>query len=271
MMRALPVLMYHHVNPNQGDTVTITPEEFESHLRHIVESGFRSLSLDETVGFVNGTFIPEKRAVAITFDDGYLDNYVFAYPLLKKYCVKATVFLVTSWVDGASEVSGKETEEAVKNLRENHPDHRESKRLISEGGFHRVSVNWDMAREMHSSGLVGIYSHTVTHKSCDSLSWEELGFELEKSKKNIEERLRTRCEYLCWPRGRFNNTAVEAAKEAGYTALLTTRHGVTCPGDDPLGIKRIVVKEGRNWLKKRLSIYSNAFFSKLYLKMSGKG
>ena len=97
-MRSVPVFMYHHINRYAGDLVTLTPEGFENHLRFLSEKGLQTIFLDELLEFLRGEKRFTRPAVALTFDDGHLDNWVYAFPLLKKYGVKATIFVVTSWM-----------------------------------------------------------------------------------------------------------------------------------------------------------------------------
>jgi len=268
-MRPIPVLMYHHVNPNKGDMITVTPEVFSSHLECIKDSGYKTLTLGQLRGYIDGEYDPGSKAVVLTFDDGYLDNFYFAFPLLKAYGAHAAIFIATGWVDKASgegaDKAGMEDE-----FKKAASTHAEIKSLIEEGAFSRVIMDWDMVKEMAGSGLVEFGSHTVTHASCDSISTEEVQAELRDSKKRIEEELKRHCEYLCWPRGRFNGGSAAAAKGAGYRGLFTTGHGVVKKGSDPFFIKRIVVKGAPGWFQKRLRIYTNPLMADFYLKIKGK-
>jgi len=255
-MNPLPVFMYHHVNPNKGDMITVTPEIFRSHLECIKEAGYKTLTLGQLRDYIDGEYDPGGKAVVLTFDDGYLDNFYFAFPLLKAYGVHAVVFIATGWVDKAS---GEGTDKAAleDEFKKAVPTHAASKTLMEEGAFSRVIMDWDMVKEMARSGLVEFGSHTVTHAGCDSISTEEVQAELRDSKKRIEEELKRPCEYLCWPRGRFTGGSVAAAKGAGYRGVFTTEHGVVKKGSDPCAIKRIVVKDGPRWFKNRVRIYTS--------------
>src|SRR3546814_7459901 len=94
--QTVPVLMYHHVSPSDG-MITTSPVNFEHQLAWLARHGYRSISSTEFAGHLNGQPVP-SGSILITFDDGYLDNWVYAYPLLKKYGFSALVFLVTSWM-----------------------------------------------------------------------------------------------------------------------------------------------------------------------------
>jgi len=259
MTRPIPVLMYHHINPHKGDMVTITPETFEGQMRHLKIKGYRTLKADELESYIKGETILDKKSVLITFDDGWLDNYIYAFPILKKYRINAVVFIITDRTESAS---------AKTNSLLNHiPDHKKSKALIQNGEAFRVVLGWDHVKEMSESGLVEFYPHTKSHRRCGELSEPELHDELAGSKAIMESRLGKPCPYLCWPYGSYNETAVKTARETGYKMIFTTDPGVANAGSDPFSIKRIVVKEGVSWFKKRLFTYTSPVFSKLYLRM----
>lgn len=257
-MRPVPVLMYHHVNPHRGDMVTVTPGTFEEQMRFLSESRIRTFTIDELLSYMKGDLRPREKAVAVTFDDGWLDNYVYAFPVLRKYRIQATIFIVTDRAEKASEKAG-EIPSAL-------PAHRESTALLEQGEEQRVALNWDLIREMAQSGLVRFYSHTKTHRKCDRIPEEEISEELGGSKRVIEEKLGKPCPYLCWPYGKYSALSVDVAKRLGYNALFTTKHGVVTRDTDPLVIQRIVAKDNAAWFKKRIRIYTNDLLSRLYLR-----
>ena len=256
-MRPVPVLMYHHVNPHRGDTVTVTPEVFEKQMRHLDESGYRTLKIDELLSYIAGGVMIKEKAVVVTFDDGWLDNYLFAAPVLKRYRINATIFIITDRIEQASAHTS--------SLPDDIPTHNESKELIRQGEGWRVSLNWRLIEELGETGLFEFYSHTKSHRKCSLLSEAELMEELKDSQQIIEERLGRPCPYLCWPYGEYSTTAAEIARDAGYRALFTTLHGVVTVGSDPFAIKRIVVKDKVGWFRKRMTVYTTPLLSSLYL------
>ena len=262
-MRPVPVLMYHHVNPHKGDMVTITPEVFEGQMKYLREAGYKTLKIEELVSYIRGESALNQKAVAVTFDDGWLDNYIYAFPILKKYGINAAIFIITDSIERASLRNEENSPSSV-------PDHKESKMLIEKKEDYRVALNWRLIREMGDSGLVEFYSHTKSHRKCNDLSENELLEEIEKSKKIIEEKMGRPCPYLCWPYGKYNDAALNIAANTGYKAIFTTGHGVVETGSDPLAIKRIVVKDSVAWFKNKMVIYTNSFFSRLYLMFREK-
>ena len=261
-MSHIPVFMYHHVNSNKGDMVTVTPDVFDAQMKFLAETGYGTLSADELVEFAGGNLVIKGKAVAVTFDDGYLDNYVYAFPVLKRYGIKAAIFLAVDWVEKASMVMNK-GEISI-------PSHKEGKDLMSGGRFHKVVMNWDMIREMQNSNLVEFYSHTMTHRRCAELPEEELKKELKDSKMILEERLNRPCPYLCWPKGSYNELSARIAKESGYKALFTTERDIVKHGSDMFCLGRIAVKDDLKWFKRKLLIYTNPLLSGLYLAIRGR-
>lgn len=245
-MPTIPVLMYHHVTDHKGDIVTVTPEVFAGQMRYLAEAGVKTLTLDELYFFITGDLRLTGKAVVVTFDDGWLDNYLHAFPVLKRYAIKATFFLVTGRTESASVIPCPPP--AVI------PTHKESKALIRDGEAGRVVLSWSHVREMESSGLVRCYSHTVSHFKCHTLTENELLTEIGESKRIMEERLGRECPYLCWPYGSYNELAKKIACEAGYRALFTTEPGVVRSGSDPLRIKRIEVQDRVDWLNHKFSL-----------------
>jgi len=133
--------MYHHINPNRGDMITVTPADFEGHLRSIVDGGYRTLSLEELLAFIEGSLKIEGRALVLTFDDAYLDNFVYAFPLIKKYAVCAVIFAPTDWLDGAS--ASPLDSAGLRAFRAGPPTHKEAKALVafSRSGFTALLVS----------------------------------------------------------------------------------------------------------------------------------
>ena len=90
----VPVLNYHQVEEKNGNPLTLWPDQFETQMSYLADEGYTTITIDEMMDALeNGTPLPDKPVI-ITFDDGYADNYEYAYPILKKYGFKATIFLI---------------------------------------------------------------------------------------------------------------------------------------------------------------------------------
>jgi peptidoglycan/xylan/chitin deacetylase (PgdA/CDA1 family) len=236
---------------------TVTQQVFEKQMEHLSKVGYRTLKIRELLDWLEGKLKIKERAVVVTFDDGWLDNYLFAYPILVKYGINASVFVVTDWIKRAS-AEKLPVPEAV-------PTHSESKQLIAKNQDYRVILNWDLIAKMAQNGLIDFYSHSRSHLKCDKLSRADLINELAESKAAIDLMLKRPCPYLCWPFGNFNDATVKVAKQTGYKALFTTIHGVARQGADPFAIYRIEVQDSIEWFKTRLMIYTDPLLSRLYV------
>ncbi len=154
MRNNIPVIYYHSVAPSRSTTwsrswLTLELRFFEAHLKYFKENNYKTLLLDEYFDLKRDGFGRGKYLV-LTFDDGYADNYIYAFPLLKKYGFKGTIFVNPSLVDAKA---GRR-----KSLLD-YWNNRVSLKEIEQWGF----LTWDEMREMERAGVVDIQSHTLTH------------------------------------------------------------------------------------------------------------
>lgn len=149
-MPAYPVLKYHRVCDEVSDVISISPNLFEEQLVTLKKLGFRSVFLSELKELIYNRRSKE-RVVAITFDDGFFDNYKYAFPILKKHGFKATIFLTTSFIKDALENSAQRVS----------PDALSDAVLRSDFSSF---LNWDQVKEMRSSGIVEFEPHTHFHR-----------------------------------------------------------------------------------------------------------
>src|SRR6185369_2192048 len=245
MSFTVPVLIYHHINSHSGDTVTVTPEVFEAQMAFLVKSGFTTLSIDDLMEALSKGQKISKKAVVLTFDDGWLDNYLYAIPVLKRLKFHASFFIITGRVDSSSNGGIRDFSDI--------PLHEAAKVCIQSGESNRVVLDWDLIRSIEEDELFRFYSHTVSHRRCAELTRAELINELVESKLRLESELGRACPYLCWPYGSYTDDTIKAAEESGYTGLFTTDNGFCDPASDPLRIKRIEVKRSVAWIREFLA------------------
>ncbi len=265
MPPCLPVLMYHHVNPT-GNFINCTPDRFEAQVRYLSRRGYQSLTIKDLEKIINeGRDIP-RRSIMITFDDGWLDNYFYAYPVLKKYGMKGVLFVVTSWV---SECGRRKD---IRPL----PSHRDCVERLHNGEKEEVMVSWEELREMESSGVFDIQSHSHSHRRWDrehselATCKEALRRDLTTARELIREHLGKTPLALCWPWGVYYPWYQEVAIEAGYRYLFTTEKGCNTLSDLK-ALKRIVIGNiGILDFRKKLLIHSSSVLSGIYLKIFGK-
>lgn len=237
----VPVLMYHHVTP-AGGMINATPQNFESQLQWLKKRGYQTLSSAQFAAHIDGKSPAPARSVLLTFDDGYLDNYVYAYPLLKKYGFTALIFLVTSWMqDGPPRrCLGEGTVPDT-------PDHAQSMQLAKAGNFDAFALRWSEVERMQADGVCEFHSHTHTHTRWDKTDFprknEHMALELAQSRQVLQQRLGSVSEHFCWPQGYVDPDYQRLARQAGFRYLYTTQaFGQNKPGSDPGAIYRFAVR-----------------------------
>jgi peptidoglycan/xylan/chitin deacetylase (PgdA/CDA1 family) len=201
-----PVLCYHKIDvPDKYIRIRgafTAPERFARQLGFLKKRGFVFYTASELIEHYldYGNFPP--KAVSLTLDDGWKDNYTNAFPILKDLGIKATIFLVPSCIGKTSAT------------------------VLGEGENARAHLSRENIIEM-SSGGIEFGSHSVNHKHLHQISPEEVVYEVEESKKQIEDLIQKSCKTFCYPAGFFSETAKAAVKNAGYIAAFSTVYGST--------------------------------------------
>ena len=200
----VPVFMYHGVTDYTWGSAElfVSPSVLEEQLKYLVENGY------DPIWFEDLREVDKyDKPVILTFDDGYLDNYTELFPLLQKYNVKATIFVITGWLGG-------------------------EKYLTPE-----------QVTEMSQSGLVSIQSHTWSHKDMDTLPAEAQREQMSQSKLDILRLTGKEPTVLCYPRGLASNTTLELLPEY-YSFGVKMNGSVYYTGNDPRIVTRYYVTRG---------------------------
>lgn len=217
------VLVYHSIcaMPPGGDRIRISvpPALFEQQIKYLRKAGYRIISLDELRGFIAGESKPSGKEIAITFDDGFKDNYAYAFSALKKYGICAAFFLAAAFIGG-------------------------------EGFFpwYRVDaawakpMGWQEILDMADAGMA-IGSHTLSHQNLGELPFGDNGLlrEISGSKKMIEEKTGKKVCYFAYPfgcHGSYSPKTEEILRRQGYLAAFTNIYGINHPGDNIFALKR---------------------------------
>jgi peptidoglycan/xylan/chitin deacetylase (PgdA/CDA1 family) len=213
----VPVLMYHHIRPILASynakerKYTVTPEAFEAQMIELVNAGYTTISPDELERALREgpAFLP-KKPVLLTFDDGYQEHYHRAYPILKKYGLKATYFIVT--------------------------DDRPKRRYVTDA----------MLKEMDESGLITIASHTKNHAFLTKLGSAARTDEIKGSKEDLEAILGHSVDYFAYPYGAISPQIEQEVEDAGYKLGFWIRLGYLHAPSSKYQLRRIRVEEGES-------------------------
>ena len=207
----VPILMYHHVGETPPDAdrlrrnLTVSTADFEAQISYLQQAGYSPVSGAQLFKALYYNKPLPPKPVLLTFDDGYLDNYTVAAPILHKFGFTGTFYLVTGQV-GSGEY-----------------------------------MSWEQVAGLARLGM-DIGSHTVSHPDLTTLSPEDLSRELKESAAAIRSRLGHPVYWFCYPTGRYDDDVKAAAREAGYLLAVTTDWGESQSSADPLGLKRYRIR-----------------------------
>ncbi|MDD4005278.1 MAG: polysaccharide deacetylase family protein [Elusimicrobiaceae bacterium] len=253
-MNALPVLMYHHI----ADDREVSVKQFAAQLAALKAAGWHAVTLAQALGHITGARPLAGRNCLITFDDGYADNWICAYPVLKAAGMRATVFVSTARItDGPVRPAMAQGAPCPVTARgEREPE-----------GF----LSWPELKIMAESGVFEVGGHTHTHKNFDKeAAYADLPGELAQSARLIGEKLRVKPLAMAWPWGVYEPGWPALAAQAGYKLVFTTAGGSNFPGGNPLELCRFKVKCGdAGWLLRRMAVYSTPVLGDLYGKVYG--
>lgn len=212
--------MYHMVRETEDPKekrYCCHPKAFKQQMAHLKMTGYQVIGLDDLINCIkNGTTLTQK-SIAITFDDGFADNYDNAFPVLKKYGFPATVFLVSRLVGRTNE-------------------------WMQEEGFPaRKLLGWkEELKDMSENGIT-IGSHTTTHASLTDMDTESARHEISNSKSELEDALGKPVHFFAYPYGRFNQQIEKLVAETGYFGACSTRSGFNSEHASPFALRRIEV------------------------------
>ncbi|MEW5803101.1 MAG: polysaccharide deacetylase family protein [bacterium] len=159
------ILFYHRIFPH-GPASDVTLPLFEWEMSYL-KKHYQVLSLHELLDYIDGRLFLERPAAAITFDDGWFDNFVYAYPVLEKYGLKATIFVSTGKIQ--QENSMRPTLKDCWNGRTT-LDHLQKPKGVGESFLESLTGNlqefltWEELRLMYKSGVFSVQSHGIEHK-----------------------------------------------------------------------------------------------------------
>ncbi|MGY4828961.1 polysaccharide deacetylase family protein [Sphaerotilaceae bacterium SBD11-9] len=210
--QTIPILCYHRVG-NSTSKMTVSSAAFAEQLEWLVKNDYRVLRLQDVAAFIDGKQAVPARSVVLTFDDGYESYYRYAYPLLKKHGMPATVFLYSDFVGAAD------------------------------------ALTWAQMQEMTASGLIDIQAHSKTHANlinrlrdeADAAYRQRIDLEVRAPRELIERRLKQPVKDFAYPYGDANEIVLDALSRSGYRLGVTVNPGGTPFFGQPFMLRRTMI------------------------------
>ncbi len=206
----LPVVMYHYIEyvKDAGDIIRkkldINPFTFNKQLESLQVAGYTTYFVRDIPQLLqNPSELENKKPVVLTFDDGYEDFYTDAFPILKKYNMKATIYLIYDFIGRKGYLTDKEI------------------------------------RELIDSGLVEVGDHTLDHVYLKLAPLSFARKQIFESKRILEDRFGIKVDTFAYPYGAFSQDTINLVKEASFSAAVSVIPGVMQSGDDLYYLYRI--------------------------------
>jgi len=202
----VPILMYHHIGyPEKEDNkkLFVDPLLFKKEMEYLERNKYTTITLDDLTFALKQKKMLSKKSIILTFDDGYLDFYTNAFPILRKYRFKSTVFVTTSFVG------------------------------------QKWNLSSSLLIQLQNSSLIIFGSHTVTHPNLTKITERELLYEIRESKNSLEKKLGIKINSFAYPFGTYNRNIIYEVIKAGYSNAVVTEYGSLHEPDKIYALKRI--------------------------------
>lgn len=209
--QGLRILTYHRVtDAHPADRLCVPVARFAQQMRFLRQAGYQTASLAQAVRWIAGAAELPSRAVAITFDDGFEDNFLYAYPELARAGFVACFFVPSAFIASCRQA--------------HHPPEDRP-------------MSWaQLAELLRDHQEIG--AHSVTHRRLAELDPAQARWEVRHSKELLEQRLKRPVECFCYPAGSYTAEVAQAVCESGYVAACTVEPGANRPGANPFTLKR---------------------------------
>ena len=226
----VPILVYHRVSDSDTNPTTLKVADFEAQLKYLKDNGYHVIMPDDLLdAWANGKTLP-PNPIVLTFDDGHEDIYTNVFPLLQKYNMRATVFIVT--------------------------DHVGMKDYL----------NWYLIQGLQAGGFMDFESHTMSYKNLTTLKGDKLWNEIYGSKQAIEWALKKPAKFIAYPDGKYTLDAEDTAKECGFRAGFIEDYGLAVNDSDNFVLTRIPVlgSNSNTLLRFKLRLKGSPIFAPLH-------
>lgn len=200
-MNRASILMYHSISARQDFFSAVSPEAFQKQMAYLAGKKCPVIPLAELIRRLHA-HEPLGGSVALTFDDGYRDNYTTAFPLLKQYNFPATIFVTTD--------------------------------LIGTPGY----CSTEELQEMHTSGLVSIEPHTLTHPKLAKLPRADAEREIRDSREKLLDIIGTVPSLFAYPYGSFSEETTDVVRQMDFTGAVTVEEGTVSSDTDVFRLPR---------------------------------
>lgn len=192
----VPILMYHYVEyvQDRKDTIrqslNINPDIFEQQIKTLVDAGYTFMTAKELGNVLDGKTELPDNPILLTFDDGHWDLDTAVLPILKKYKVKATAYIISGFIGNSDFLTQSQLQDVI------------------------------------NSKLIEIGAHTVHHVSLKGKLFPIVKTEVEKSKEALEKNYHLSVVSFAYPNGAFDQQAADIVKKAGFTTSVSTIPGI---------------------------------------------
>jgi peptidoglycan/xylan/chitin deacetylase (PgdA/CDA1 family) len=222
MSRALKplILMYHRVAELSAvERYTVSPRQFSRQMRFLGEHDYHVIALATLMDWFTGKASLPERSVVLTFDDGFMDTYEQACPVLRERGFTAVFFMITGLLG------------------------KTNRWMTAEGYPSARLMDWREVENLRRDGFE-IGSHTATHRDLTETNPAEAKFEIEDSKRMLEDRLGGAIDFFAYPYGRYSEDTRELVRQAGYRAACATAPGFVDRNQDDFCLTRVEVAGG---------------------------
>lgn len=191
----IPILIYHNFRtpiPYKEDVYKLfsSQENFDENVKTLLDAGYTFITLEDLYKYNKGQIGLPEKVIIITIDDGQIGCYTDAFPVLQKYKIPATIFIVNKLVGT--------------------PDY----------------FSWEQAKEMYDTGLVKIHCHGYEHSAYSSVGKEKLIMDYKKSQQEIEQYMGEKVQkIMAYPAGESSKDTIRWLKEIGFEIQVQTKYG----------------------------------------------
>ncbi len=231
--RALPILVYHNVaEPPPGaalPSLYVAPVQFDRQMRLLAAVGVQGVTLSEGLAWLHGG--GARRVAAITLDDGYLDNFENALPILVRHGMRATCYVPSGQIGGYNAW--------------------DAERL----GVRKPLMGEQQLRDWVTAGME-VGAHTRTHPTLSELADGDLEREVAGSRSDLEALLGVEVAHFCYPYGKYDGRVVDAVRRAGFASATTLRRARARASDDPRRLPRVPVRHGDPLVQMLLKLFT---------------